>query len=115
MNVTPSTLLTRAESSWQEMPPTFILQREVKVNPPSKKKRGPCGTDDQKMKDHPLMSHTFAQSYFYLGMNTGLQDSYNLSWKLALVLHGLAPKSILDTFELERKVNQLFLLESRSS
>lgn len=37
-------------------------------------------------------------------MNTGLQDSYNLSWKLALVLHGLAPKSILDTFEQERKV-----------
>ncbi|GJJ72071.1 hypothetical protein EMPS_04428 [Entomortierella parvispora] len=36
-------------------------------------------------------------------MNTGLQDSYNLSWKIALVLHGLAPKSILNTFEQERK------------
>ncbi|KAG0044259.1 hypothetical protein BGZ83_010491 [Gryganskiella cystojenkinii] len=37
------------------------------------------------------------------GMNTGLQDSYNLAWKLALVMHGLAPKSLLDTFEVERK------------
>jgi len=45
-------------------------------------------------------------------MNTGLQDSYNLSWKLALVLHGLAPKSILDTFEQERKVTRCATGES---
>ncbi|KAG0054117.1 hypothetical protein BGZ83_011904 [Gryganskiella cystojenkinii] len=37
------------------------------------------------------------------GMNTGLQDSYNIAWKLALVLHGLAPKSLLETYEDERK------------
>ncbi|KAF9927679.1 hypothetical protein FBU30_002977 [Linnemannia zychae] len=37
------------------------------------------------------------------GMNTGLQDSYNLAWKIALVLHGLAPKALLDTYEIERK------------
>ncbi|KAG0277220.1 hypothetical protein BGZ95_006292 [Linnemannia exigua] len=37
------------------------------------------------------------------GMNTGLQDSYNLSWKIALVIHGMAPKALLDSYEAERK------------
>ncbi|KAG0296477.1 hypothetical protein BGZ96_009430 [Linnemannia gamsii] len=37
------------------------------------------------------------------GMNTGLQDSFNLTWKMALVIHGMAPKSILDSYEAERK------------
>jgi len=36
------------------------------------------------------------------GMNTGLQDAYNLAWKLALVLRGRAGDSLLDTFESER-------------
>ncbi|KAG0213473.1 hypothetical protein BGX28_004328 [Mortierella sp. GBA30] len=38
------------------------------------------------------------------GMNLGLQDSYNLTWKLALVMHGLAPESVLDTYEVERQL-----------
>jgi 2-polyprenyl-6-methoxyphenol hydroxylase-like FAD-dependent oxidoreductase len=36
------------------------------------------------------------------GMNTGLQDAYNLGWKLALVLSGRAQPSLLDSFEAER-------------
>jgi 2-polyprenyl-6-methoxyphenol hydroxylase-like FAD-dependent oxidoreductase len=36
------------------------------------------------------------------GMNTGIGDAVNLSWKLASVLTGSAPESILDTYELER-------------
>jgi 2-polyprenyl-6-methoxyphenol hydroxylase-like FAD-dependent oxidoreductase len=36
------------------------------------------------------------------GMNTGLQDAYNLAWKLALVLHGHADATLLDTYERER-------------
>lgn len=35
------------------------------------------------------------------GMNTGIQDAYNLGWKLAAVLRG-APESLLDTYEEER-------------
>ena len=35
------------------------------------------------------------------GMNTGIQDAYNLSWKLAAVLNG-ATRSLLDTYEEER-------------
>lgn len=37
-----------------------------------------------------------------MGMNTGLQDAANLSWKLSAVLHGQAPASLLDSYEQER-------------
>ena len=36
------------------------------------------------------------------GMNTGIQDAYNLGWKLALVARGEAPASILDSYNEER-------------
>jgi 2-polyprenyl-6-methoxyphenol hydroxylase-like FAD-dependent oxidoreductase len=36
------------------------------------------------------------------GMNTGLQDAYNLGWKLALVVEGRADKALLDSYEEER-------------
>ncbi|SFT89445.1 2-polyprenyl-6-methoxyphenol hydroxylase [Geodermatophilus amargosae] len=37
------------------------------------------------------------------GMNTGIQDAYNLGWKLALVLEGKASDHLLDTYEEERR------------
>ncbi|MGI5198258.1 FAD-dependent oxidoreductase [Streptomyces sp. CA-288835] len=37
-----------------------------------------------------------------LGSNTSLQDSYNLAWKLKLVLDGTASPSLLDTYSDER-------------
>ena len=37
------------------------------------------------------------------GMNTGLSDAFNLSWKLGGVLRGFYEPSILDTYETERK------------
>ena len=37
------------------------------------------------------------------GMNTGMQDSYNLGWKLALVASGAAPAMPLDSYEAERR------------
>ena len=36
------------------------------------------------------------------GMNTGLQDAYNLGWKLALVVPGRADASLLASYEAER-------------
>jgi 2-polyprenyl-6-methoxyphenol hydroxylase-like FAD-dependent oxidoreductase len=36
------------------------------------------------------------------GMNTGLQDAYNLGWKLALVASGQADVRLLDSYEDER-------------
>ena len=35
-------------------------------------------------------------------MNTGLQDAYNLGWKLALVVSGGAAPALLDSYEEER-------------
>jgi 2-polyprenyl-6-methoxyphenol hydroxylase-like FAD-dependent oxidoreductase len=44
------------------------------------------------------------------GMNTGIQDAYNLAWKLALVTRGHAPEPLLDTYQQERHpVGQLLL------
>ncbi len=37
-----------------------------------------------------------------LGMNTGIQDAFNLGWKLGLVLAGHADAKLLDTYEEER-------------
>jgi 2-polyprenyl-6-methoxyphenol hydroxylase-like FAD-dependent oxidoreductase len=37
-----------------------------------------------------------------LGMNTGIQDAYNLGWKLAAVVGGRAGATLLDTYEEER-------------
>ena len=36
------------------------------------------------------------------GMNTGLQDAYNLAWKLALVVSKQADPGLLDSYEAER-------------
>jgi 2-polyprenyl-6-methoxyphenol hydroxylase-like FAD-dependent oxidoreductase len=37
------------------------------------------------------------------GMNACMQDAFNLGWKLSLVIKGLAPESILDTYQQERQ------------
>ena len=36
------------------------------------------------------------------GMNTGIGDAVNLAWKLAAVLRGVSPRSLLNTYEPER-------------
>jgi 3-(3-hydroxy-phenyl)propionate hydroxylase len=36
------------------------------------------------------------------GLNTGVQDAVNLGWKLAQVVSGTSPDSLLDTYHAER-------------
>lgn len=36
------------------------------------------------------------------GMNTGMQDAFNLGWKLGAAAHGWAPGNLLDTYHAER-------------
>ena len=36
------------------------------------------------------------------GLNTGVQDAVNLGWKLAQVVHGTSPDSLLDSYHAER-------------
>lgn len=36
------------------------------------------------------------------GMNSGLQDAFNLAWKLAYVINNKAPASLLDSYQAER-------------
>jgi len=37
------------------------------------------------------------------GMNTGIQDAFDLGWKIAWALRGWAPPHLLDTYEIERR------------
>ncbi|HVD96774.1 MAG TPA: FAD-dependent monooxygenase [Cytophagaceae bacterium] len=46
------------------------------------------------------------------GMNTGIQDAYNLAWKLAGVLRGELKENILETYDTERTGNAKHLLQS---
>jgi 2-polyprenyl-6-methoxyphenol hydroxylase-like FAD-dependent oxidoreductase len=46
------------------------------------------------------------------GMNTGLQDAFNLAWKLALVCGGQAAPALLASYEAERRPNALALVNS---
>jgi 2-polyprenyl-6-methoxyphenol hydroxylase-like FAD-dependent oxidoreductase len=46
------------------------------------------------------------------GMNTGLQDAYNLAWKLALVLRGQAKEQLLETYHGERYSNAKSLINT---
>ncbi|MEZ3161608.1 bifunctional 3-(3-hydroxy-phenyl)propionate/3-hydroxycinnamic acid hydroxylase [Microbacterium sp. BWT-B31] len=42
------------------------------------------------------------------GMQSGMRDAYDISWKLARVLDATAPEAILDTYEAERRPNVEF-------
>ncbi len=46
------------------------------------------------------------------GMNTGIQDGYNLAWKLSLALKGKASSKLLDSYNEERLPNAKRLLET---
>lgn len=46
------------------------------------------------------------------GMNTGIQDAYNLAWKLGFVLKGYASESLLHTYDQERLENAESLIET---
>ncbi|KAL4573859.1 hypothetical protein LXL04_020679 [Taraxacum kok-saghyz] len=42
------------------------------------------------------------------GMNTGIQDAHNLAWKLGAVIKGIAPISLLSSYEMERRPIAVF-------
>ena len=46
------------------------------------------------------------------GMNTGIQDAYNLAWKLAFVLKGKGGEALLESYNAERMENAKNLLKS---
>jgi len=46
------------------------------------------------------------------GMNTGIQDGYNLAWKMALVLRGKADEKLLESYNEERLENAKHLLQT---
>lgn len=51
------------------------------------------------------------------GMNTGLQDAYNLGWKLALAVEGRVKDAVLESYEAEREpvASELLRLTERGT
>jgi 2-polyprenyl-6-methoxyphenol hydroxylase-like FAD-dependent oxidoreductase len=49
------------------------------------------------------------------GMNTGMQDAINLAWKLAMVVHGDARESLLDSYSPERNAVGDMVLRNASA
>src|SRR3546814_20113786 len=51
------------------------------------------------------------------GANSGVQDTDNLGWKLALVSRGLAPETLIDSYATEREqaADENILNSSRST
>ncbi|WP_419706862.1 FAD-dependent monooxygenase [Promicromonospora sp. NFX87] len=49
------------------------------------------------------------------GMNTGMQDAYNLGWKLALVARGQVAPALLDSYATERRPIARSVLDSTST
>jgi 2-polyprenyl-6-methoxyphenol hydroxylase-like FAD-dependent oxidoreductase len=45
------------------------------------------------------------------GGNTGVQDAYDLAWKLGLVVEGVAPPALLSTYDAERRPVDKFTVE----
>lgn len=48
------------------------------------------------------------------GMNTGMQDAFNLAWKLDLVIKGIAKPSLLDSYSTERSAVGEMVLRNAS-
>lgn len=75
---------------------------------------------------HTRMSDTFVKGRCFLagdaghihtpaggqGMNTGIQDAYNLAWKIAFKLQGHDIPSLLESYNQERKENSHHLLST---
>jgi len=49
------------------------------------------------------------------GGNTGVQDAWNLAWKLGLVLGGVAGPGLLDTYDVERRAIGALMVEQAYS
>ncbi|MFD9004805.1 FAD-dependent monooxygenase [Streptomyces sp. NPDC059582] len=53
-----------------------------------------------------LLAGDAAHTHFPVGgqgVNLGLQDAFNLGWKLAATVHGWAPEGLLDSYDKERQ------------
>ena len=46
------------------------------------------------------------------GMNTGIQDAYNLAWKIALFSKGQVNRKVLESYDYEREKNAVHLLRT---
>ena len=93
------------ERVWREMFPDGVIPEAVKWKDPGYFSLSCCLADTYRS-GRCLLAGDAAHCHSPAGgqgMNTGLQDAGNLAWKLAAVLKGRSPASLLDSYEPERK------------
>ncbi|AHI01192.1 FAD-dependent monooxygenase [Kutzneria albida] len=75
-------------------PPTWVSVFTIQQRMIPRMRRGRCFVAGDAAHVHSPASGQ--------GLNTGVQDGYNLAWKLADVVRGHAPDSLLDSYSAER-------------
>lgn len=74
---------------------TALMRYKMELRLASAYRRGRCFIAGDACHVHPP---TGSQ-----GLNTGIQDAYNLGWKLASVVRGDCPRELLESYETERR------------
>ncbi|KAJ3822704.1 monooxygenase [Lentinula raphanica] len=82
--------------------PDHVLARMIKTNDSKQIQETATFSNGGRVFIAGNAAHVHSPTGGWQGMNTGVQDSFNLAWKLALVHKGLAPQSILETYSSER-------------
>jgi 2-polyprenyl-6-methoxyphenol hydroxylase-like FAD-dependent oxidoreductase/heme-degrading monooxygenase HmoA len=103
---------------WQEYEPPTLADMQAAIDD-----LGPAGTTASNLRwssifriKHGIVDHYRRGRVFVAGdaahlhppaggqgMNTGIQDAWNLGWKLALAVRGRAAPGLLDSYEAERR------------
>jgi 2-polyprenyl-6-methoxyphenol hydroxylase-like FAD-dependent oxidoreductase len=119
VSIIPEKLLTKENASFEDIIPMFAKDLNVAV-------RFYNTSWFSEYRIHHRVVNSFSKSNIFLagdaahihspaggqGMNTGLQDAYNLAWKLASVIKHGANKKLLKTYNEERLPNAIRLVNT---
>jgi hypothetical protein len=80
-----------------------ILEKPVELTDPKWLRGGAppcvsCRSTESVAPSSAVMPRTHHSPAGGQGMNTGIQDAFNLGWKLAFVIKGEAPEALLNTY-----------------
>ena len=94
-----STTFARRSSRSTGRTSAFTTPRGSRGSPTRPARRRPTGADACSW---PATRRTCILRQGGQGLNVGVQDAVNLGWKLAQVVKGTSPESLLDTYQTER-------------
>lgn len=119
VSIVPEKLLTKQDPSFEDIMPMFSKDLNIDV-------RFYDTSWFSEYRIHHRVVSSFSKGNIFLagdaahihspaggqGMNTGLQDAYNLAWKLAMVIKHGGDKKLLKTYNEERLPNAIRLVNT---